>query len=238
MKCVLLFLLCCSCFCLRADLLDDVGRQLDLLEKEYWLAQRHSEGDYYERVKKSVFKLKGDVSRILLQLRKVNKHRLVKLDSAVNTLSGNFGWLKPSVVQAFYFPFKGTGMSDYTKEFRKLHKEKDEIAAEENPDKKRSRRSAFRGHPNLSNVDIPEYERWLAEKNAESLDSFISRNSRFFRNNAVARTGNKRNRRTYKGFASNEHEKVHNMVSAYLTAIKDIRLGLVKARQLTDIEFK
>ena len=238
MKCVLLFLVVCSCICLRADLLDDVSRQLDLLEKEYWLAQRHSAGDYHESVKRRLLKLKSDTNRILLQLRRHNKHTLVKLDSGINTLFGNFGALKPSVVQAFYFTFKGTGMSDYAREFRALPKEKEEAAEEGRDVKKRSRRRVPKVQPNLGNVDIIEYERWIAERTAANLDSFLNRNSRFYRNNVSSGKNSKRSRRTYKGFASNEHEKVHNLVSEYLSAVKDIRMGLVKARQLLKIEFK
>ncbi|MBE6384275.1 MAG: hypothetical protein E7048_01275 [Lentisphaerae bacterium] len=235
---ILLSLLFCCTFA-RADLLDDVGRQLDLLEKEYWLAQRHTEGDYHSAVKRRLFKLRSDLNRIWAQLRKERMHTKVRFDSGLNALVGNFSTLKPTVVQAFYFNFKGTGMSDYTKEFRALQKEKEEMAEEENgKGKKRSRRRSQKVTPNLSNVDLIEYERWLAERTAANLDSFVSRNSRFFRNNVSAGKSSKRNRRTYKGFSSNEHEKVHNLVSEYLTAIKDIRLGLVKARQLTKIEFK
>lgn len=228
------------CTLVQADLLDDVGRQLDLLEKEYWLAQRHSSGDYHAAVKRRLFKLHNTLNRVWAQLRRERLHTRVRFDSALNILSGNFGTLKPSVIQAFYFNFKGTGMSDYTKEFRALQKEKEEMAEAENEKgRKRSRRRSQKVYPNLSNVDIVEYERWIAERIAANLDSFISRNSRFFRNTSVSSGRSRRsNSRSYKGFSSNEHEKVHNLVSEYLTAIKDIRLGLVKARQLTKIEFK
>ena len=238
MKCVLLFLLFCCCFALHADLLDNVARQLDQLEREYWLAQRHTGGDYHLEVKRRLFKLRNDVNRVLLQLRKNRKHTLVRLDSGINTLSGNFGVLKPTVVQAFFFNFKGTGMSDYTKEFQLLQKEKEAAAAGEEDGKKASRRRTVKAKPDLSKVDIAEYERWIAERTAANLDSFLRRNSRFFRNTPSTRSKGQRGRRSYKGFSSNEHEKVHNLVSEYLTAVKDIRMGLVKARQLTNIEFK
>ena len=102
-----LLLLVFSCSLLRADLLDDVSRQLDLMEGDYWVAQR-SNGDYHRAVQRRLDKLKSDVYRIWHQMRKVRKHNLVKFDVALNALSANFGKLKPSVVQAFYFSFKKT----------------------------------------------------------------------------------------------------------------------------------
>ena len=55
-------------------------------------------------------------------------------------------------------------MSDYTREFRKLAKDKEEQAeSEDKSGKKRSGRRAAKVFPTLSNVDMIEYERWLAE---------------------------------------------------------------------------
>jgi hypothetical protein len=234
-----LLLLVFSCTLLRADLLDDVSRQLDLMEGDYWLAQRSSDGDYHRAVQRRLDKLKNDVYRIWNQMRRVRKHDLVKFDVALNALSGNFGKLKPSVVQAFYFSFKKTSMSDYTREFRKLAKEKEEQAeSEESDGKKRSKRRSTKVFPTLANVDVIEYERWLAERVSENLNTFTSRNSRFFRNTPSSRKSGKRETRRYRGFSSDEHMKVHNYVTQYLTAIKELRLGLVKARQSTNIEYK
>ena len=233
-----LLLLVFSCTLLRADLLDNVSRQIDLLEGDYWLAQRSSDGEYNRAVRKRLDKLRSDVFRIWNQMRRVRKHSLAKFDVALNALSENFGKLKPSVVQGFSFSFKKTAMSDYTREFRKLAKDKEEQAASENPNgKKRSSSRSAKVFPTLSNVDMIEYERWLAERISENMDIFISRNSRFFRKTPASRNSGKSNRR-YKGFSSNEHLKVHESVSQYLTAIKELRLGLVKARQLTNIEYK
>jgi hypothetical protein len=233
-----LLLLVFSCSLLRADLLDDVSRQLDLMESDYWPAQR-SNGDYHRAVQRRLDKLKSDVYRIWHQMRKVRKHNLVKFDVALNALSANFGKLKPSVVQAFYFSFKKTSMSDYTREFRKLAKDKAEQAeSEENSDKKRSKRRSVKVFPTLANVDMIEYERWLAERISENLNTFTSRNSRFFRNTPSSRKSGKRDTRRYKGFSSDEHLKVHGCVTQYLNAIKEIRMGLVKARQSTNIEYK
>lgn len=235
MKRSMLFLLLCCCTMVRADLLDNVARQLDIIEKEYWLAQRQQASLFRERVTANLVKLRSDIGRIDMQLRRYGKLRVVNFSSGINALQANFSVLTPTVVQAFYFTFKGTGMSDYTKEFRALHKEKMEKAeAEEGEGKKRPKKRSVKVYPNLKNVDLVEYERWLSERMTENLEKFVSRNSRFFRNNVT--TGKKR--RSYKGFSSNEHEKVHNCVSEYLVAIKEIRLGLVKARQLTNIEFK
>ena len=234
-----LLLLVFSCTLLRADLLDDVSRQIDLLESDYWLAQRSSDGDYNRAVRKRLDKLRSDVFRIWNQMRKVRKHSLAKFDVALNALSENFGKLKPSVVQAFYFSFKKTNMSEYTREFRKLAKDKEEQAeSEDKSGKKRSGRRSAKVFPTLSNVDMIEYERWLAERISENLDTFVSRNSRFFRNTPSSRKSGRRDTKRYKGFSSDEHLKVHSSVSQYLTAIKELRLGLVKARQLTNIEYK
>ena len=234
-----LLLLVFSCTLLRADLLDNVSRQIDLLEKDYWSAQRHSDGEYHRAVKTRLNKLKLDVYRIWDQMRKVQKHRTVNFDKALNILVGNYCRLQPSVVQAFYFPQQTTTMSDYTREFRKLAKEKEEQAASENPNgKKRSSSRSAKVFPTLANADMIEYEQWLAKRVSENIKYFISRNSRFFRSNLVSRESNRHTRRTYKGFASDTHWRVHDYVTQYLTAIKELRLGLVKARQLTNIEYK
>jgi hypothetical protein len=89
-----------------------------------------------------------------------------------------------------------------------------------------------------ANVDMIEYERWLAERISENLNTFTSRNSRFFRNTPSSRKSGKRDTRRYKGFSSDEHLKVHGCVTQYLNAIKELRMGLVKARQSTNIEYK
>ena len=124
------------CFALRADRLDDVARQLDLLEKEYWRAQRSSDGEYHKSVEKRLLKFKVDVYRIIDQLRKVRKHHLVRFDEALNVLVGNFGRIRPLVIQAFRFDFKGTAMSDYTRDYREYLKDKEEDSEEEQGDKK------------------------------------------------------------------------------------------------------
>lgn len=229
-KTVFLLVTLFFCAALRADLLDDVARQLDLLEKEYWQAQRSSDGDYHRAVKTRLWKLRSNVGRIFTQLQKLRKHHRYHFDEALNVLCGNFGRIKPSVVQAFRFNMKSTSMSDYTRDFREFLREKEE-AAEGDDDKKsrRSRKRSKKVFPTLSNVDIVEYERWLADRTAANLESFSKSNSRFW---------NSRSKTRYKGFASNEAEKVHNYVSLYQDAIKKIRLDLVKVRQQIKMEFK
>ena len=229
-KTVFLLVTLFFCAALRADLLDDVARQLDLLEKEYWIAQRSSDGEYHRAVKNRLGKFKANVGRIFTQLQKLRKHHRYHLDEALNVLCGNFGRIKPSVVQAFKFNMKSTSMSEYTRDFREFLQEKDEKTEEENDKKNRRSRKRYRKmYPNLSNVDLVEYERWLADRIAANLDSFAKSNSRFW---------NSRSKTRYRGFASNEAEKVHNYVSLYQDAIKKIRLDLVKARQQIKMEFK
>ena len=125
-KTVFLLVTLFFCAALRADLLDDVARQLDLLEKEYWIAQRSSDGEYHRAVRNRLGKFKANVGRIFTQLQKLRKHHRYHLDEALNVLCNNFGRIKPSVVQAFRFNMKSTSMSEYTRDFREFLQEKDE----------------------------------------------------------------------------------------------------------------
>ncbi|MBR2373312.1 MAG: hypothetical protein IKA87_03680 [Lentisphaeria bacterium] len=71
--------------------------------------------------------------------------------------------------------------------------------------------------PTLANVDLVEYERWLADITSENADKF---------------------QRTKNNGTRSEVERMNTMVSEYFTAIRMLRIALVKIRQNTKIEFK
>lgn len=228
----LLLVLCCSSW-LRADLLDDVSRQLDLLEKEYWLAMRTTSGDFHNSVQKHVSGLKKNTYKIIDVLRRTRKHNLVQLDQAINIISGNFERfrLRPAVISRFRFDFLKTSMSDYAPEFRRLLKDKELAEAQEDGTKgKRAKRNLRGVYPTLKTVDLIEYERWLAERLAANMEKFK-------KNNAHAFSNGKSSRR-YRGYSNNEAEFMHHCVGEYLRAINVLRMGLVKIRQQTKTEFK
>ena len=217
---LLLFLVFSSA--LRADLLDDVSRQLDLLEKEYWRSQYSSTGDYRAGVEKRLRAMVSNINRISNLLRKARLHRLTDLSSPVGVLLGNYGKVRPATIKRFSLTFSGTSMRDYTREYRSFLREKEDLEAEkeskeEGSKKKRSRSTARRAVPTLANVDMIEYERWLSQVVASNMDKFLGK-----RNNG----------------SDSERDKMNDMVSVYLTAVKNIRIGLVKIRQQTKIEFK
>ena len=221
-KTALLLLLFAFSVVLRADLLDDVSRQLDLLEKEYWRSQYSSSGDYRTGVENRLRSMIANINRISNRLRQARLHRLVDLSTPAGTLIGYYGKVRPATIKRFSLTFSGTSMRDYTREYRAVLREKEDLAAEkenkeEGKKKKRSRSTARRAVPTLANVDMIEYERWLSQVVASNMDKFLGK-----RNNG----------------SDSERDKMNNMVSVYLTAVKDIRLGLVKIRQQTKIEFK
>ena len=231
-KTFFMLLIFCFCAALRADLLDDVARQLDLLEKEYWLAQRNPSGEYYRTVSKRLGKFRSNMYRIVDQLRKLRKQRLVQFDQALNVLNNNYGKMKPAVVQAFRFNMKSTAMSEYTRAYREFLREKketEEETQEEGKNKGRRSKRQPKVYPTLSNVDLIEYERWLAERISANIEAFERANAKFM---------NPRSKVRYKGFSSNEAEKVQSSVGAYLDAVRKIRIGLVKVRQQIKMEFK
>ena len=216
---ILLLLFCCTL--VRADLLDDVSRQLDLLEKEYWRSQYSSTGDYREGVERRLRALVANVNKISSQLRKAGKHRVADITSPMGTLLGNYGRIKPATIKRFSLSFSGTSMRDYTREFRSLLRDKEEAEARKNAKEgkkvKKERSASRRLSPTLANVDLIEYERWVAEVVASNMDKFISK-----KNNG----------------SDSERDKMNDQVSVYLTAVKNIRIGLVKIRQQTKLEFK
>ena len=216
---ILLLLFCCTL--VRADLLDDVSRQLDLLEKEYWRSQYSSTGDYREGVERRLRALVANVNKISSQLRKAGKHRVADITSPMGTLLGNYGRIKPATIKRFSLSFSGTSMRDYTREFRSLLRDKEEAEARKNEKEgkkvKKERSASRRLSPTLANVDLIEYERWVAEVVASNMDKFIGK-----KNNG----------------SDSERDKMNDQVSIYLTAVKNIRIGLVKIRQQTKLEFK
>lgn len=224
-KTFLALLLLVFCVGLRADLLDDVARQLDLMEKEYWRSQYSDTGEYREGVEKRLRAMVANIHRISNQLRRIRQHRIADISSPAVTLLSNYGKVRPSTIKRFSLVFEGTAMRDYTKEYRLYVKEKEEQkAAGENADEgkkgRKSRRSRSRSRrimPTLANVDLIEYERWLAEIVAHNMDKFINK-----RNNG----------------SDSERDKMNDQVSVYLTSVKNIRLGLVKIRQQTKVQFK
>ena len=217
---IMIFLLLCCCTLVRADLLDDVSRQLDLLEKEYWRSQYSSSGEYREGVERRLRTLVATVNKVSNQLRKAGKHKIADINSPMGTLLGNYGRVKPATIKRFSLNFSSTSMRDYTREFRSWLRDKEEAEARKNekegkPVKKE--RNSRRISPTLANVDLIEYERWVAEIVAANMDKFISR-----KNNG----------------SDSERDKMNDQVSIYLTAVKNIRIGLVKIRQQTKLEFK
>ena len=108
---------------------------------------------------------------------------------------------------------------------RKAKKEAEErLKAEQEAEKdksgkktKRPRSRARKESPRLDNVDIVEYERWLAETISANMDSFLSKK--------------------HNG-SDSEFARVNDMVSSYLSSIKKLRIGLVKVRQKAKLEFK
>lgn len=221
------FVLFAVCFCasfLRADLLDDVSRQLDLMEKEYWRSQYSATGDYRTGVERRLQAMVTNINKISNQLRRAGALKVADLSSPAVALQMQYGRIKPATIKRFTLTFRTTSMRDYTKEFRTLLKEKEELKAAEEAknDKtggknKRVRSRSIRQTPTLQNVDTVEYERWLAEIIAANMDKFLSK-----KNNG----------------SDSEQNKMNDMVSSYFNAIKNLRMGLVKIRQQTKIEFK
>ena len=97
-KIILPLLLLCFCSVLRADLLDDVSLQLDLLEKEYWRSQHSNASDYRSRVESRLRAMAANVSRISSQLRKMRLPRLVNLELPTGVLVSNYGRMRPASV--------------------------------------------------------------------------------------------------------------------------------------------
>ena len=208
-----------------ADLLDETAAIMDILEKDYWLSQRNISGDYRNHTEARVGKLRNNINRIQHQLNAKGKGRIADLTGPAMTLSSKYGSLRPETVKRFTLRFKTTSMRDYTKEFKQLWKEKE--AAKNNEEqpaapakgKKSSpkKRNAPPPKPTLANVDLIEYERWLAEICSANVENF---------------------QRVKNNGSRSENNLMSDMVSEYFTAIRKLRIGLAKVRQLTQIEFK
>ena len=221
------FILFAVCFCasfLRADLLDDVSRQLDLIEKEYWRSQYSTTGDYRTSVERRLQAMVSNISKISNQLRRAGAFRVADITSPAITLQMHYGKVRVATIKRFNLSFRTTSMRDYTKEFRTLVKEQEEAKAAEEAKKnqgnektKRSRTQSVRVSPTLKNVNLVEYERWLAETIAANMDKFLSKK--------------------HNG-SDSEQSKMNDMVSSYFNAVKNLRIALVKIRQQTKIEFK
>ncbi len=214
-----------ACLLSGADLLEETAAIVDILERDYWLSQRNASGDYRNHTEARIKKLVNNINRIQHQLMARNQGRLADLTGPAMTLSSNYGSLRSETVKRFTLRFKTTSMRDYAKEFRQLWKEKE--AAKNNEEQsaapakgKKSppkKRNATPPKPTLANVDLIEYERWLAEVCSTNVENF---------------------QRVKSNGSRSENNRMGDMVSEYFTAIRKIRIGLAKVRQLTQIEFK
>ena len=206
---------------LKADLLDEVSRQLDLIEKVYWRSQYSKDGEYRRSVEKRLHKFVAAVNRVSSIQRSKGKMRVADINTPAGTLYNRYGRAKVSTIKRFSFTFRGTSMRDYEREFRQYLKEKaeSEAAAEETKgkSKKRTRSRVSAVRPTLANVDLVEYERWIAEVTAGNMDKFLN-----LKNNG----------------SESERNKMNDAVNEYMSAVQKIRIGLVKLRQQTKIEFK
>ena len=208
-----------------ADLLEDTSSTLDILERDYWLSQRNASGDYRNHTEARIKRLVNNINRIQHQLMARNQGRVAELTGPAMTLSSNYGAIRPETVKRFSLRFKTTSLRDYTKEFKQLWKEKEDAKNKEEQSaapakgKKSShrRRNATPPKPTLANVDLIEYERWLAEVCSTNVENF---------------------QRTKSNGSRSENNKMSDAVSEYFTAVRKLRIGLAKIRQLTQIEFK
>jgi len=215
---ILILILCLGAWSLRADLLDETSSLLDIIEKDYWLSQRSPEGEYRIHTEEKLQKLVNNINTIQRKLMVERKGGVADITSPAMTLRSNYGVFKPSTIKRFTLRFQTTSMRNYSREFKKVWKEKAAQQAEGGDKKdKNKRKVAAAPNPRLDNVDLVEYERWLAEvfsANAEKLQNAKSNGSR------------------------SEVEKVNNAVSSYFTAVRQLRFGLAKIRQNTKIQFK
>lgn len=208
-----------------ADLLEDTSSTLDILERDYWLSQRNASGDYRNHTEARIKRLVNNINRIQHQLMARNQGRVAELTGPAMTLSSNYGAIRPETVKRFSLRFKTTSLRDYTKEFKQLWKEKEDAKNKEEQSaapakgKKSShrRRNATPPKPTLANVDLIEYERWLAEVCSTNVENF---------------------QRIKSNGSRSENNKMSDAVSEYFTAVRKLRIGLAKIRQLTQIEFK
>ena len=208
-----------------ADLLDETAAVLDILERDYWLSQRSASGDYRNHTEARVKQLVNNINRIQHQLSTKGKGRIADLTGPSMTLSSNYGALRAETVKRFTLRFKTTSLRDYTKEFKQLWKEKEAAknSGEESAAPAKGKKSPARRRnvtppkPTLANVDLIEYERWLAEVCSTNVENF---------------------QRVKSNGSRSENNRMSDMVSEYFTAIRKLRIGLAKVRQTADIEFK
>ena len=209
-----------------ADLLDETAGIVDVLERDYWLSQQNSTGDYRNLTESKIKKLVNNINRIQRQLNAKGKGRIADLTGPAMTLSGNYGAVRSETIKRFKLSgFKKTSMDQYSKEFKQWWKEKEAAknSAEEPAPAAKGRKSSSRRRnvtppkPTLANVDLIEYERWLAEVCSTNVEKFQTN-----KNN-----GNR-----------SENNRMSDMVSEYFTAIRKLRIGLAKIRQFAQIEFK
>ena len=208
-----------------ADLLEETAAIVDILERDYWLSQRNGSGDYRNHTEARIKKLVNNINRIQHQLMAKGQGRLADLTGPAMTLSSNYGAIRPETVKRFTLRFKTTSLRDYTKEFKQLWKEKEAAKNSEGESApaakgKKSpprKRNATPPKPTLANVDLIEYERWLAEVCSTNVENF---------------------QRVKSNGSRSENNRMSDTVSEYFTAIRKLRIGLAKVRQLTQIEFK
>ena len=162
-KLLIVILVCGGAFSLHADILDDLAKDIDSIEKKYWhaICNQHTEVDFFISTKNLLDSTQAKAS--IVQKSLINRKcesKYGNISKAVASLRIHYSDYGMHPVRFFKLDIPTTSMTDYTRDFQRT------------PNAKKGK---VLQKPTLANVDIEHYDRWLVDimdKQAEKKYSY------------------------------------------------------------------
>ena len=210
-KLLIVILVCGGAFSLHADILDDLAKDIDSVEKKYWRAicNQQTDENLFTSTKNLLDRALEKAS--LIQKSLINKKcesKYGSISKEVASLRNRYSDYAMSPVRFFRIDVLTTSMLDYTRDFQRT------------PNAKKGKVLL---KPTLANVDIEHYDRWLGDimdKQAEKKYSY--------RATYQQKKPKSQDRR------DSQLERTQQAVNEYMARIRKIRLLLVDIRQVTN----
>lgn len=147
-----------------ADRLDRIAADLDRLEQRFWRAAAMGPDEsYYQETAELLNRLEmngRDVQRVLSRAR---FDHMPNMSEPVAELQNLFRSTSRRLAASYYFRFKGTGMAEYEKSYRRSRSRRSGKSRREEPP------------PTIATVNPEEYSDWLAEVCEENISRFSRR---------------------------------------------------------------
>ncbi len=201
-----------GCICtLRADVLDELDKDIDKIERGYWRAicNQQTDAEYYTEVRNWLDKAQDKANVIqnsLLRARCESKYG--NINKEISILRNRYKDFAMSPVRYFNIKTPSTSLEAYNPVFLRTQKNK---------------KSNVKLKATLRNVNFEHYDNWLTSVIDQAVDTQYTYRSAY-----------RHKRPKEQDRREAQLERTQEAVNEFLSQIRKIRLLLVDIRQLTD----